>query len=86
LTGIPAVGSLALQTHAAGARVAVMGRDLHQNILELKREKKFHTFTDIDNNTYTVLFNSFQTDEWAIDIGEGKDIRENEIPISLLEV
>lgn len=85
LTGIPSSGSLALGTHAAGTRVEVKGRDLHKNLLNLKQTKKFYTFTDLDGNTYTTYFHSFQTDGWAIDVSAGKDVLENEVPITLLE-
>lgn len=85
LTGIPATGTYSLSTHAANTRVKVLGRDLHKNLLELKRTKTFYTYTDIDGNTYTTYFHSFQTDGWAIDTTVGRDLQENEVPVTLLE-
>lgn len=85
LTGIPDTGTYALTTHAANSKVKVLGRDLHKNLLELKRAKTFYTLTDIDGNTYTTYFHSFQTDGWAIDTSVGRDLQENEVPITLLE-
>lgn len=85
LTGIPSVGTYALTVHPANTKVKVLGRDLHKNLLELKRTKTFYTFTDIDGNSYTSYFHSFQTDGWAIDTTVGRDLQENEVPITLLE-
>ena len=89
LTGIPASGDYALLAHAAAevgvSEVAMRGRDIHQSLLDIKQTKKMYTFTDIDENTYTVFFNSFQTDGWVIDPITDSGFLENEVPITLLE-
>lgn len=85
LTGIPATGTYALATHAAGLKVKVLGRDIHRALLDLKRTKKFYTLTDVDGLTYTVYFSSYQTDNWVIDVATGSNLIENEVPITLLE-
>ena len=90
LTGIPTSGTYALSAHAATevgvSKVRVRGRDIHQTILDLKQAKTTYTFTDIDENTYTVFFNSYQTDSWVIDPQGNPSNMENEVPITLLEV
>jgi hypothetical protein len=85
LTGIPATGTYALATHAAGLYVKVLGRDIHRVILDLKTAKKFYTLTDVDSLTYTVYFSSYQTDNWVLDLSTGSNLIENEVPITLLE-
>lgn len=85
LTGIPATGTYALGVCAAGSQVKVLGRDIHQNILDLKQTRQLFTFTDVDGLTYTVLFNAYQSNNWIINQDEFYGGFENEVPISLLE-
>lgn len=85
LTGIPATGTYSLPTEPIDLAVKVLGRDIHRALLDLKRTKKFYTFTDIDGLTYTVYFSVYQTDNWVLDVEAGTSLIENEVPITLLE-
>lgn len=80
LTGVTGCGN-----NAVGSRVAVLGRDLHQKILDLKETRQLFTFTDIDNITYTVFFHSYQSNNWVVNQDDWYGGFENEVPIALLE-
>lgn len=83
LTGIPATGADALGAHTStGLTVKMTGRTLHKTILTLKQTKQFFTYKDIDEITYTVLFHSFQADDFVVNQTDGI---ENNVPITLLE-
>ncbi|MBK9272878.1 MAG: LamG domain-containing protein [Saprospiraceae bacterium] len=85
LTGIPSSGTYALSNHSVGEIVRIRGADLHQKILDLKQARQLVTFTDIDGLTYTVLFHSYQSDNWVINPEDSGGGLENEVPITLLE-
>ena len=85
LTGIPSSGQYAILAHSANDPVKVTGGDLHQKILDLKQTRQLFTFTDIDAITYTVLFHSYQSDDWSINQDDYYGGLENEVPITLLE-
>ena len=65
-----------------GLTVKITGAMLHKQLLALKQEKEFFTFTDIDGLTYTVLFNDYQSGDFVINQEDGI---ENNVPITLLE-
>lgn len=87
LTGIPASGTYALSAHndVPNTRAAVLGKNLHQKILDLKQTRQLYTFTDIDGITYTMLFHAYQADVWSINQDDFGGGLENEVPITLLE-
>ena len=81
LTGVTLIG-----TNSVGDKVKVLGRDLHQKILDLKQTRQLFTFTDVDSLTYTVLFNSYQSNNWVVNQDDWFGGMENEVPIVLLQV
>lgn len=85
LTGIPATGANALGSHSVDEIVRITGANLHQQILDLKQTRQLFTFTDIDSLTYTVLFHSYQADNWVVNQDDYWGGLENEVPITLLE-
>ena len=80
LTGVTGCGR-----NDAGCRVAVLGRDMHQKILDLKQTRQLFTFTDVDGVTYTALFNTYQSNAWSINQDDFHGGLENEVPITLLQ-
>lgn len=85
LTGIPATGANSLGSHSVNEVVKITGANMHQKLLDLKQTRSLYIFTDIDGLTYTVLFHSFQTENWSINQADLTGGLENEVPITLLQ-
>lgn len=82
-TGNTLTGVSGLSNHSDVAlTVKITGAMLHKTLLTLKQEKKFHTYTDVDGLSYTVMFHQFQADDFIINQESGI---ENDVPVALLE-